>query len=203
MVSTPASAATAATRQLERALGRDLAIRRVRLDALHLDPANARAHPERNLQSIQDSLARFGQVEPLIVLKSTGRVIGGNGRLVAMKALGWSECDIVELELSEIEATALGIALNRTAELAEWDDGALAQILDTLRGAGALEGLGFDGARLTCCSGCGRPRPDAELEGPSARRSLPRSLTRLATSGCSEDIGCCAATRPRARTWRG
>ena len=110
LVSTPASAATAATRQLERALGRDLAIRRVRLDALHLDPANARARPDRNLQSIQDSLARFGQAEPLVIQKSTGRIIGGNGRLVAMKKLGWSECDVVELDIDDLQATALGIA---------------------------------------------------------------------------------------------
>ena len=178
MVSTPAFAATAATRQLERALGRDLAIRRVRLDALHLDPANARAHPERNLQSIQDSLARFGQVEPLIVLKSTGRVIGGNGRLVAMKALGWSECDIVELELSEIEATALGIALNRTAELAEWDDGALAQILDTLRGEGALEGLGFDEREVDLLLAEAGLGLTPELEDPGAQEPPTQPVTR-------------------------
>jgi DNA modification methylase len=89
-------------------------------------------------------LARFGQVEPLVVLKGSQRVIGGNGRLVAMRSLGWSECDIVELDITELDATALGIALNRTADLAEWDQQALSSILQALQSEGALDGVGFD-----------------------------------------------------------
>lgn len=71
-------------------------IRRVALDAIHQDPANARQHGERNLDAIRASLARFGQVEPLVVHKATGRVIGGNGRVAAMRSLGWTEADVVE-----------------------------------------------------------------------------------------------------------
>jgi ParB-like chromosome segregation protein Spo0J len=48
-----------------------LSIRRVRLDAIHPDPANARQHPERNLEAIENSLRRFGRVEPLVVQKSS------------------------------------------------------------------------------------------------------------------------------------
>ncbi len=77
-----------------------ITISRVPLDALHPDPANARQHGERNVDAICGSLARFGQVEPLVVHKPTGRVIGGNGRLTAMKALGWSHADVVELDIS-------------------------------------------------------------------------------------------------------
>lgn len=61
---------------------------RVPLDALHLDPADARQHGERNLEAIMGSLQRFGQREPLVVQAKTGRVIGGNGRLLAMRELG-------------------------------------------------------------------------------------------------------------------
>jgi len=121
-----------------------LAIRRVPIESLHLDPANARSHPDRNLESITASLARFGQAEPLVVQASSRRVIGGNGRLVAMRKLGWTECEVVELEISDLDATALGIALNRTAELAEWDEPALAQILKLLRDQDSLLGVGFD-----------------------------------------------------------
>jgi len=130
--------------ELERATGRALSIRRVAIDSLHPDPANARVHDERNLETIQASLVRFGQVEPLVVQQGTGRIIGGSGRLVAMKRLGWSEVAIVEIDLSAIDATALGIALNRTAELADWDPSALAQLLASLRVENALEGVGFD-----------------------------------------------------------
>ena len=99
-----------------------LKIKRVPIDSLYLDPSNARIHDTQNLEAITSSLKRFGQAEPLVVQGKTGRVIGGNGRLVAMKKLGWTECEIVELEVDDLTATSLGIALNRTAELAGWDE---------------------------------------------------------------------------------
>lgn len=104
----------------------------VALDNLHQDPANARAHDDRNIQSIRDSLQEFGQVEPLIVHQETGKVIGGNGRLQAMRDMGWDEAQVVQLDVTELEATKLAIALNRTAELATWDEDVLAQELEAL-----------------------------------------------------------------------
>src|SRR5262249_34365755 len=98
----------------------------------------------RNMEAIRESLVRFGQAEPLVVQRGSRRVIGGNGRLEAMLHLGWTECDIVELDLDDRQSRALSIALNRTAELAEWDEPALAQILQQLRAEDALEGAGYD-----------------------------------------------------------
>ncbi len=126
-----------------------LTILRVPLSTLHQDPANARTHPDRNMTAIRESLARFGQAEPLVVQKGTRRVIGGNGRLAAMRAMGWQEADVVELELNDVQAAALGIALNRTGELAEWDTGALTKILGSLQELDALDGVGFDAAELS------------------------------------------------------
>ncbi len=120
-----------------------LNIRRVSLGSLHLDPANAREHGEENLDAILGSLKRFGQVEPLVVQKKSGRVIGGNGRLSAMKKLGWTECDIVEVDIDDLQATALGIALNRTSELATWNDSTLAKLLEELKSNDALDGVGY------------------------------------------------------------
>src|SRR2546427_7928763 len=120
-----------------------LTIRRVPLDSLHLDPANAREHGPENMEAILGSLKRFGQAEPLVVQKKTGRVIGGNGRLEVMKKLGWAECDVVEVDLDDLNATALGIALNRTSELAAWNDSTLAKLLEELKVNDALEGVGY------------------------------------------------------------
>jgi DNA modification methylase len=120
-----------------------LRVRTVPLDSLHADPANVRTHGPQNLESIIASLKRFGQAEPLVVQQSTGRIIGGNGRLQAMKQLGWTECEIVELDLDDLQATSLAIALNRTGELAGWDEPALAKLLDQLRKEDALDGVGF------------------------------------------------------------
>jgi DNA modification methylase len=125
-----------------------LTIRRVPLASLAPDPANPRAHPEVNLDAIRASLRRFGQAEPLVVQKTTGRVIGGHGRLVAMKALGWTECDIVELEIDDLQATALNIALNRSGDTSSWDLPALGKLLESLQDADALDGTGFSEKEL-------------------------------------------------------
>lgn len=110
-----------------------LEIVRVPIDSIYEDPANARKHPDRNRSAIQGSLKHFGQVEPLVVQKSTGKVIGGNGRLREMKEMGWNEVDVVYVDVDDIQAASLGIALNRTGELAEWDQDALVAQLAALR----------------------------------------------------------------------
>lgn len=107
-------------------------LERTKLDALICDPANVRKHDQRNLDAIKASLQRFGQQHPIIV-DAAGVIRAGNGRYMAMRALGWSECDIVRTDLSGSEATAFAIADNRTAELAEWDEDALAQQLAALQ----------------------------------------------------------------------
>ncbi len=120
-----------------------LLVQRVPIASLAPDPSNARTHPEANLDAIISSLRRFGQAEPLVVQSGTRRVIAGHGRLMAMQKLGWTECDVVELEVSSLDATALAIALNRSAELAQWDDGVLARLLSELRAENAVDGVGF------------------------------------------------------------
>jgi len=125
-----------------------LQIQRVPVDSLHTDPANARVHNDVNMAAIVGCLRRFGQAEPLVVQAGTRRIIGGNGRWVAMKQLGWTECDVVELPVENIDATALGIALNRSGALAEWNEPELARLLEQLRAEDSLEGVGFSDADL-------------------------------------------------------
>ena len=104
----------------------------VDIASLSLDPANLRRHPERNMQAIMGSLRRFGQQKPIVV-DAKGVVIAGNGTLAAAKQLGWKQIAVVETALAGSDATAFAIADNRTAELAEWDDDALAQTLAALQ----------------------------------------------------------------------
>ena len=120
----------------------------VALDELVPDPRNARTHDERNLAAIQGSLERFGQVEPLVVRAGTNVVVGGNGRLEAMRSMGWEEASVTYQDLTDEQAIALGIALNRTAELAAWDNEQLADLLEDLSevegGLDDLEAIGFN-----------------------------------------------------------
>ena len=155
-----------------------LEVRRRTLAELTLDPRNARSHGEANMAAIVSSLQRFGQAEPLVVQAGTGRVIGGNGRLVAMRQMGWNEADVVEVQLSDEEAKALGIALNRTAELAEWDERTLADLLVELRDDEALGGTGFDGLeidRLLSELEAGESLEAQEDEGPDEVPDTPVS----------------------------
>jgi ParB-like chromosome segregation protein Spo0J len=125
-----------------------LAIRRVALDAIHPDPANARLHPERNLAAIKASLARFQQVEPLLLQKRSGRLIAGHGRLEAMRALGWQEAEVVDLDVDDATATAIAIALNRSGERATWDVAALSQLIESLKDEFPIGDLGFNEKEL-------------------------------------------------------
>jgi ParB-like chromosome segregation protein Spo0J len=52
------------------------------IDQVHADPANARRHPQRNLDAIMSSLARFGQQKP-IVIDEQNICRAGNGTLAA------------------------------------------------------------------------------------------------------------------------
>ena len=104
---------------------------RVPIDEPTPDPANARKHDERNLKAIIDSLRAFGQQKPIVV-DGRGIVVAGNGTLEAAKRLGWSDIAIVRSDLDPTQATAFGIADNRTAELADWDSDVLRSLLDSM-----------------------------------------------------------------------
>src|SRR5262245_50245314 len=155
-------------------------VRRLPIDSIHLDSANARLHGDENMSAILGSLKRFGQVEPLVVQKSTGRIIGGNGRVVAMKQLGWTECDVVELDVDDLTATSLGIALNRSASLADWNEPVLAQLLKDLDAAGELGSTGFSqddlGELLDRVMGPSEADLDAIPEPPEQATTRPGDL---------------------------
>jgi DNA modification methylase len=124
-----------------------LRIERVPLDSIRPDPANVRLHGERNLESIQGSLARFKQQKPIVVDRD-GVIRAGNGTYYAAKSLGWTEIEVVRSGLEGVEATAYAIADNRSSDLAEWDNPALAKLLEELRAEDALGGVGFESAEI-------------------------------------------------------
>jgi DNA modification methylase len=100
---------------------------------LTLDPANARRHPEPNLEAIKASLRVYGQRKPVVVNRRTGTIEAGNGTLQAALALGWSHLAVVYVDDDPMTAAGFSIADNRTAELAEWDREALDQLLREIK----------------------------------------------------------------------
>ena len=105
----------------------------VPIDSVVPDPENARRHGRRNMEAIKQSLERFGQRLPIVVQKQ-GRVIrAGNGRWLGAKELGWQRIAVLEVDEGDMDAIAYALADNQTAELAEWDDEVLSQLLVRLQ----------------------------------------------------------------------
>src|ERR1051325_10309124 len=93
-----------------------LRVEKARLSSLKFDDQNARHHPERNIAAIKESLLAHGQVAPLLVRKADKSVIAGNGTMEAIHELGWTYADVIYLDITEKEARALGLRMNRTAD---------------------------------------------------------------------------------------
>jgi len=81
-------------------------------------PGNPRVHA---LESITASLRRFGFVAPLVVQRSTGLVVAGNGRLQAALSLGLLSVPVRYVDLTDEEAAAYVLADNRLGEESKWD----------------------------------------------------------------------------------
>ena len=120
----------------------------VPLDWLVLDPQNARLHNDRNKNAVRASLSEFGQVEVLVIQKGTNIVIGGNCRLQEMRRLGHETAWVAEVDVDDTKAKRLALALNRTGELAQWDDKMLGKLLGELESEGDLAGVGWNDVEM-------------------------------------------------------
>lgn len=79
-----------------------------------LKPAtyNPRTIDELAFAGLRESLKKFGLVDPILVNKTTGNIVGGHQRLKAAEANGETEVPVIELELSPAEEKALNLTLN-------------------------------------------------------------------------------------------
>lgn len=96
------------------------------------DNENPRKHGEENFAAIRASILAHGQVEPLVIQRETKMVIAGNARLRVLKDLGYKKVKAVLLDVDNTEARKLSIVLNRSGELAEWNEANLAKHLEEL-----------------------------------------------------------------------
>lgn len=99
----------------------------VPLEALHLDPQNAR---KGNVQAIAESLREFGQHRAIIAQKNTGRIISGNHTYLAAQTLGWSTVNVFWVDDDDEKALRRGLADNAVGDQAKWDDDALRKLLE-------------------------------------------------------------------------
>jgi len=102
----------------------------VPLADITVDPANARTHDAANVSAIRASIARYGQRKPVVVNTRNGHIEAGNGTYEAMRAAGHNWIAVVYVSDDPASQVGYSIADNRTAELAEWDNDILADLLD-------------------------------------------------------------------------
>jgi DNA modification methylase len=111
-----------------------------------LTPAkyNPRVMPEAEMEKLRRSIEAFGFLEPIVVRRRDNTIIGGHQRLEAAKAMGLKKVPVVYVDVSEQEAKALNLALNKIQ--GEWDLPKLGQLLEELRDLPDLDEAltGFD-----------------------------------------------------------
>lgn len=126
----------------------DLTTTRVKMDSLEKWPGNARRGV---VAGIKESIRVNGVFQPLIVQKSTDRIIAGNHRYMAMAELHEEDpeafgeyVDVIKLDVNDTRATKMNLADNKTSDDATWDNQALLdQLLDLQAADGDLLGTGF------------------------------------------------------------
>ena len=69
----------------------------MRLDTLIQHPDNHRIYEPTDLEDLEKSLKDFGQMEPIAITPSN-RIISGHRRYMAMRNLGWLECEVRYIE---------------------------------------------------------------------------------------------------------
>jgi len=119
----------------------DLKTLMVDIDTLHQHPAN---YNSGDVDKIAESIEVNGVYRPLYVQKSTGYIIAGNHTWEACKMLGAEQVPVILLDVDDMAARKIMVADNRTAALAQPDNGLLLNLLQELAADGSIVGTGYD-----------------------------------------------------------
>lgn len=120
-------------------------MRKTALAELTPHPSNPR---QGDVGAIVQSIEANGWVGSLVAQCSTGYVLAGNHRLQAAGHLGFDKVPVHWVDVDDETALRILLADNRTADLATYDEQALAQLLAELATDSDLEGTGYDGDDL-------------------------------------------------------
>ena len=118
-------------------------------DALHPWPGN----PRRNDLAAQ-KLAEWLRPDPEgrwtspIAARADGTIIAGHTLWKAATLLGLERVPVRYLDVDERTAYQLALADNTLGEVAEWDDAALARVLDEWADLPTAEAMGWDSYEL-------------------------------------------------------
>lgn len=103
------------------------------------NPRKALQEGDKEYEKIKKSIETFGIVEPLVWNERTGNLVGGHQRMTVLKDMGYTEADVVVVDLSDAEEKQLNITLNKVR--GRWDFDKLAELLT---GMEDIEPTGFE-----------------------------------------------------------
>lgn len=103
----------------------------VKIDELISPDWNPRHITPEALESLKQSIDEFGYIDPIIVNKVNMHIVGGNQRYECLKALGYTELDVIFINEPDINREkAINIRLNNSS--GDWDIGKLDSIFQDL-----------------------------------------------------------------------
>lgn len=112
----------------------DLAVSISTLSPYHKNPRRG------NVDRLAESLEVNGQYRPIVVNRRTLEVLAGNHTMKAAQQLGWDKIAATFVDVDEHDAARIVLVDNRSNDLADYDDLALAEVL---QGLDELEGTGY------------------------------------------------------------
>lgn len=120
--------------------------KRVPLDRVRPHPENPR---DGDVEAIRDSIEQNGFYGYCVVQESSGYILAGNHRYLAAQDLDMPEIPVVYVDVGDEEAMRILLADNRTSDVAEYHNDALADLLEHLWSTDdQLDGTGYSGDDL-------------------------------------------------------
>ena len=89
-----------------------MVVEEVAIDSINPAPYNPRKITDQEFAGLCESIKKFGIVDPLIVNKRSGVLVGGHQRLKAITHLGYKKVPVTYVDLDPSEEKALNVALN-------------------------------------------------------------------------------------------
>lgn len=125
------------------------AMERVLRSTIKPHPKNPRVIADSAKKKIKDKMAQVGLLQPLIVNKTTGWLLGGHQRLASMDALekykdgkNDYQIDVAVVELDEKEEAEMLVFLNNASASGSWNIDLLAEL--NLENNISFDDMGFD-----------------------------------------------------------
>lgn len=110
-------------------LSADIAALAVDVHTLQTYPGNPR---RGDLKRIAESLSTNGQYRPIVYQTSTRYILAGNHTYLAARSIGWDTIAAIGVDVDEQTAKRIVAADNRTADLGDYDNDALAALLESI-----------------------------------------------------------------------